>query len=241
MGDVAPYLQMSGRGVGIGAALRESIKDDSVRSLAVELDLAARRPDDGRHPLPGRVELAHVEDLVLLVPAEHVDKDGPRLSRVEPVAEELCARDERGLVRTRSLVDDLSVVLDLGDNRVADGEQGDKLSNDVALPSLVLLQPSSKLLKGLLTTNVRSVRTSLTTLGILDSLGILDACDGALLELHLVASERSGLVREDVLDLAELFDERRGSAQCGRVGLSVVPIRKQRTSSVGQSRLDETD
>jgi hypothetical protein len=58
----------------------EALKDDRVGSLAVELDLAIRSTDDGRHAFASTVELEDVEDLVLLLLAEDLDEDGLRLA-----------------------------------------------------------------------------------------------------------------------------------------------------------------
>lgn len=57
---------------------RQALKDDRIGTLAVQLDLAFRRPDDRRHAFPRRVELEDVQDLVLALLAVDADKDGLR-------------------------------------------------------------------------------------------------------------------------------------------------------------------
>lgn len=54
--------------------LAQPLENDRVRTFTVQLDLAVRRTDDRRHALPGRIELAHVQDLVLVRPSLDVDK-----------------------------------------------------------------------------------------------------------------------------------------------------------------------
>lgn len=61
-------------------------------------------------------------------------------------------------------------------------------------------------------------------LPLFDDVGVRDPADRALAVLHLVAGERARLVGEDVLDLAELFDETGSAAEGGSVGRSVVHV-----------------
>lgn len=130
----------------------------------------------------------------------------------ERVAEDVCALHERRLVRTARLVRDL-LVLHLGDDRVTCREQGQELLDDARR-----LVPGRDIVAQL------GERKDLAALGLLDDVGVGDAADRALAELHLVARERARLVAEDVLDLAELLDERRGAAQRGRIGRGVVHV-----------------
>lgn len=118
----------------------QSLKNHSVGTFAVELDLAIRPPDNCGHPLPGRVKFANVEDFELIVGASNVDEHGfgfPRLSisdgqrhgvrtkmqrtYVELESQELGTCYKGGFVGTASLIDDL-FVLDFGDDGVADCE-----------------------------------------------------------------------------------------------------------------------
>lgn len=66
------------------------------------------------------------------------------------------------------------------------------------------------------------------SVGCVKDVAIAIPSDGALVETHYVLSERARLVGEDVLDLAELFVERRGASLGGRLRLFVehllVPI-----------------
>ena len=48
-------------------------------------------------------------------------------------------------------------------------------------------------------------------------LTVHDAADGALVELHAVARERSGLVREDVLNLTQVLIQVGRACHCGGV------------------------
>ena len=54
--------------------LAKALKNHRVRTLAEELDLAVGAPNDCRHALARRIELADVEDLVLERRAVHVDE-----------------------------------------------------------------------------------------------------------------------------------------------------------------------
>lgn len=218
-------LEVGRRSLSIRAATGETLVDDSVSALAVQLDLAARRPDDRRHALPGRIEFADVEDLILLVPPEDVDEDRSRLACVEAETEQLGARHECSLVWTRCLVDNLAV-LDLGDDGVADGEEGDEFAHDVGLAALVVTKPTAKFFKGLLTADVNAVGPTLAPLGVLDDVSVLDASDRALAELHLVARKRTGLVREDVLNLPKFLYERGRATERRCIRLGVVPVGK---------------
>ena len=56
------------------------------------------------------------------------------------------------------------------------------------------------------------------TLDLSEALAVLDATDGAFLELHNVLRESARLVAKYVLYLSKLFGKIRGSALCGRVG-----------------------
>ena len=66
---------MKKRLLGIRLVLTEALKDNSVRTLAEELDLAVRAPNDCRHALARRIELAYVEDLVLHRRAVNIHED----------------------------------------------------------------------------------------------------------------------------------------------------------------------
>lgn len=65
---------MHKRLVGVRLILAEPLEDDRVRAFTEQLDLAVRTTNDRRHALAGRVELAHVEDLVLQRLAVRVDE-----------------------------------------------------------------------------------------------------------------------------------------------------------------------
>lgn len=61
--------------VGIGLIWAQTLEDNGIRALAVKLDLPIRAANDSRHALPGRIELANIQYLVLLSDAENIDKD----------------------------------------------------------------------------------------------------------------------------------------------------------------------
>jgi hypothetical protein len=143
----------------------------------------------------------------------------------ESIAKQLCTRHEGRLVRTRSLIDHLAI-LDLWDDRMANRQHPHELSPHLARAVFLLprAQLPPQLLKVLLPANVVPVRPSLPSLSVFDDISVLDTGDRALAELHLVAGEGAGLVREDILDLAKLFDEGRGSAESRSIGFGVVPV-----------------
>jgi hypothetical protein len=62
--------------------LRKALEDDRVGAFAEHTNLAVRPTDDSAHALPGRVELANVQDLVLEPCALDVDEDGLGLARL---------------------------------------------------------------------------------------------------------------------------------------------------------------
>lgn len=57
-----------------------------------------------------------------------------------------------------------------------------------------------------------------------DDVPVLLSVDGALVEVHDVLREGSGLVREDVLDLTQLLVEGRGSSLGRRVVVRVIHL-----------------
>lgn len=128
------------------------------------------------------------------------------------VPEDVGALHESRLVRTARLVHDL-LVLELRNDRMARCEEGQELLNDARrlVPGTgILLQVAE--------------REHLALLRLLDDVGVGNAADGALAELHLVACQGARLVAEDVFDLTELLDEGGGPAQRGSIGRSVVHV-----------------
>ena len=74
-------------------------------------------------------------------------------------------------------------------------------------------------------------------MALVDNVRVRNTADGAEPELHLVPRKRAGLVAEHVLDLTQLFDERRDPAQRRSVRLCVVHVQIR----VDQLRLLELD
>lgn len=58
-------LEMRERLFGKQLMLAQSLENDRVRTLTVQLNLSVRCAHDRRHALPCRVELAYIQDLVL--------------------------------------------------------------------------------------------------------------------------------------------------------------------------------
>ena len=71
---------MQKRFLRVGLVLTETFKNDSIRPLAEQLDFAVRTPHDRRHTLPGRVELANVQDFILERLTVDVDEHRFRLA-----------------------------------------------------------------------------------------------------------------------------------------------------------------
>jgi hypothetical protein len=128
------------------------------------------------------------------------------------IAEDVGASNEGGLVGRRGLVGDLAV-LGFGNDGVAGRELEEELVDDAGR-LVAAVEVGLHLVKG----------KDLAALVLVDDIGIGDSADRALPELHLIAGQCARLVREDVLDLAELFDEGRCPAERRRVGLGVVHV-----------------
>ena len=139
-------------------------------------------------------------------------------------------------------------VLELGDGGVADGEEGEKLDEDVALPGggggggveegvcACAVEDGAHILEGAPGVLALGVVGGVAP-GLVDLVGVGDAADGAAAELHLVAGEGAGLVGKDVLDLAELLDEGGCPAEGGGVRRCVIHVKVE----VDELRLLEFD
>lgn len=60
----------------------QSLVNDSVGTLGVQLDSFVGTSDNDRHPFPGRIEFAHIQDLILFIMAEYIDEHRFRLTRL---------------------------------------------------------------------------------------------------------------------------------------------------------------
>ena len=118
---------------------------------------------------------------------------------------------------------------------MADGEEGEKLDEDVAFPGggggggveegvgACAVEDGAHVLEGAPGVLALGVVGGVAP-GLVDLVGVGGAADGAAAELHLVAGEGARLVGKDVLDLAELLDEGGGAAEGGGVRLGVVHV-----------------
>ena len=66
----------------VGLVLAKTLKDDGVGTLAKHFDLASRTADDRGHALASRVELADVQNVILVVTSPDVDDDRLWLARL---------------------------------------------------------------------------------------------------------------------------------------------------------------
>ena len=124
------------------------------------------------------------------------------------IAKDLCASDERGLIRTGRLVTHLAVV-DFRDDCMADCEESQELVYDLALAARVPADIYKRILassnEG---THVRErapgflVIITVTASALVDDICIRYTADGAESEFHFVSCERTGLVAENVFDLS---------------------------------------
>ncbi|GKT53098.1 hypothetical protein ColTof3_00437 [Colletotrichum tofieldiae] len=99
----------------------QALKDDGIGTLAVDADLSIRASVDSRHTLPGGVEFANGQELVLELASSCLDEYGPRLAISEDVSELGGALDKGAFIGRSSLVLDLAALLiaSLGDDGVA--------------------------------------------------------------------------------------------------------------------------
>ncbi|KAG5458454.1 MAG: hypothetical protein BJ554DRAFT_1315, partial [Olpidium bornovanus] len=115
------------------------------------------------------------------------------------------------------------VLIGLGNHGVADSQEGQEFVYDV--PGVVGPQVLAQLVEGVHASGeLGAVCVVLGPLALLDDLAVGYAGDDALPELHDVARQRAGLVRENVLDLPELLDEAGRPRKRRRVRLLVVHV-----------------
>ena len=135
---------------------------------------------------------------------------------------------------------------------MADSEEGEELVDHI---SLLVLTGASGVHKrvGAIVQDVRHLfkrlppvlftplaspdQFSIGSLAFVHGFGIRYTGNTAALEFHLVAGKRSGLVTEDVFDLAEFLDERRCPAECGCVRFGIVHV-QVRVDELGLLELD---
>ena len=207
-----------------------------VGALAEERDPAVGAPHHGRHALPRRGELAHLEHLVLVRRAVHLDVHRARLARGETVPERLRAGDERRLVRRGGLERDAPLAR-LGDHGVAHGEQREELVAGRA-ERVAAAEHGGQLRPGALAAHQAAVRVALVGRCVVARrVAERDTADRRLAELHHVPREGARLVAEDVVHLAELLDEVGPAALRRRVARLVVHLEVR----VDQQRLVELD
>ena len=73
--ELGAHLQVNKRLFGVRLIFAEALQYHGIRALAKEFDFAIWTPNDRRHALPSRVELADIDDLVLQGPPVNVHKD----------------------------------------------------------------------------------------------------------------------------------------------------------------------
>mmetsp|Transcript_9712 Transcript_9712/g.39315 ORF Transcript_9712/g.39315 Transcript_9712/m.39315 type:complete len:261 (+) Transcript_9712:1871-2653(+) len=219
----------------------EPIVDDGIGSLAVEHDLVLGGANDDAHAFARGVELEHVEQLVVhraylaaAVIRGFLELHAAGGAALEKESKPFRGDDESALVGGLRLVAyGLSRGLALGYDGMTHAEDAEEVPDVFGVrqgPPLVALEP-----------RVLEVETRLNRLSGLgengsalslrdgplylrNALAVANARDGALEELHAVARERPGLVREHRVNHAELLVEIAGPRSHRRVRLLVVHL-----------------
>lgn len=201
--------------------LRKTLEDNGISALGVETNLAIRATQNRRHTLPSRVEFADVEQFIFIFLPANFNGDGTGLTSNKPVSKHSRTFDQGTLIGRRSLVSDLTLLLlSLGDNGVAGCKQSHKFVN--YFPIGMRLEVIAELVE-IMHSNLDAVLNSGTAIfGYLVT--VADGTNRTLAELHHVAGQGSGLVRKDVFDLSEFFDQTGGTTYCRGIGGFVVNV-----------------
>jgi hypothetical protein len=165
---------------------------------------------------------------------------------MELETKQLSSADKSCLIRTRSLINHLPF-FDFRNDSMTDSQQCQEFSDNhsfsVANDRLgrrrferirITLQDLLKLLEGF-----PSWFTTFTLpFGLIDLFGKCSTSYAATPELHLVASQSTSLITEDIFNLPEFFDKRRCPAERGRVRLWIIHV-KVRVDQLSLLKLDD--